>query len=756
MSKLILDFFWKLASDNENDRVEAAVGLLDTLIKTESESDWEYSFNRLVKGLSSPRGSSRIGFSMALTELINVRSDKISIQKYIETLREHTKIAGRVKGHEERALNFGRLFGIQSLANSQLITQDTTTLEDFQNVATLILELANSKAWLRESCFFSLCLLVEKLPETKIDSDKVIEFVLNAANDLKFITTSEGVALYLSIPVDKRHSLGLFEGGWKEGDPFAKGNATMLAKALREIDTTQSTPVDANTEEATKDSDKKKGKKSNDESTKQKGNWKPKLHFVWAKIAQFFNSPLAEEETKSKKHKSKNSSSTEVTGVTYIKLDEFWKAVIDESFFSSTSSHERKYWGFDVFSLFLGTLTKPEDIKTLFCGNFMRTLKNQLSQKDRYLHKVAQKTAVTITEVGSARPELVPTLLSALLTSKQGSTNFDQITRTKTVQKLFGSVTIEHVPEIVKILLSILINPNETEDKVAEGRRQWALDNLLHLVRTHCNNDAKLTEWIDEILEVMIREGYFRVSKKAEKAAKKDKKKRKHEDATSPAVVVGLVTPPFSEKTVEQCQQRLISIITATVGVKRADNTSWAYRALNSIIQLELNDKNYDLRTPFEGELLKAKDKAVKTLEKVHKKRISSPHVDNSQLEAFELLFSLVLLQVYSTDSEAASVLEELQLCYNTIIGKSKVEEGGDEHGEIDATQILTEILLSFMSRQSALLRKISETVWETFSSQITRDSLMLLYDVSKTIYFYIYLLTFLGSGDKRVTRRSR
>lgn len=728
MSKQILDFFWKLASDNENARVEAAVGLLDTLIKADSEDDWNYTFNRLVKGLSSPRGASRIGFSMALTELLNVRSDKISIQQYIDKLQEHTAVSGKVKGHEERALNFGRLFGIQSLANSQLITLKSTTMDDFKTLVTLTLDLANSKAWLRESCFFSLCLLLDKLSETALDYDEAVKFILEAVNKLNFTTTSEGVALYLSIPADARKKFGTFDNGWKEGDPLAKGNISLLTKALKEIDTTQSTAIDSNTEEPSEKQKNQKGKKKGDEATKQKGNWKPKLHFVWLKLAKVFNEADAAEEPKSKKHKSKKSKSKDEAGPASIQLEEFWKAVIDEGFFANSASNERKYWGLEVFSLFLQVLERNEDVQILFCANFLRTLVNQLSQKDRYLHKVAQKTATVITTVGAARPDIIPTILAALMTSKQGSTNFDQITKTKTVQKLFGSVTVEQVPEIVDLLLSVLLTPGETEEKPIENRRQWALDNLLHLVRTHANNDTKLTVWIDNVVEVMVREGYFVSSK----SSKKDKKKRKHDEETSTVSTSAIAaTPPFSEKTVEQCQQRLISIITATVGVKRNDNTSWAYRSLHTILKYEENEKEFSLRTPFEGDLLKAKEKAVKTLEKVRQKRLSSPHVDNPQLEAFELLFSLVLLQVYSTDSEAASVLEELQLCYNTLVGKSKVEEGGDENEEIDATQILTEILLSFISRQSMLLRKISETVWETFSSRISRASLMLLYDVS-------------------------
>lgn len=727
MNKKLLDFFWQLAKDNEEVRVEAAVGLLDTLIQTNSEEDWDYTFNRLIKGLPSPNGSSRIGFSMALTELLNVRAENITISKYIETLKEHTNASGNLKGHEERAQNFGRLFGIQSLTNSQLIQQKSTTLEDFESVVILILELAKSKAWLRESCFFSLCLLVEKLPETSFDTDKAIEFTLKSVDEFKFTTTSEGVALYLLVPQEKRHALPDLTNGWKQNDPLAKGNLSLLTKALKEIDTSQNNSINENTDETAKNNENKDAKDNKKETNKkQKGNWKARLHFVWTKLALYFqslSSATEQSEHKSKKHKSKKSKNDSSSESGFITLDEFWKAVIDEGFFSSSASNERKYWGFEVHSLFLQVLTSSEDVKALFSPNFMRSLVNQLSQKDRYLHKIAQKTVATINEVGTRRPELIPVLLTSLLLSKQGSPNFDQLTKTKTTQKLFSSIHIEEVPSIVNILISVLVNPGETEQKPSDARRQWALDHLLHLVKTHSHNKEKSSFWIDEILVILIREGYF-VSKSSS-SSKKDKK-RKHDEASADLEV----NPPFSEKTVEQCQQRLTSIITATVGVKRTDNTSWAYRALNTILKFE---KDLKLRTPFEGDLLKAKDKAVKTVEKVRKKRLSSPHADNPQLEAFELLFSLVLLQVYSTDSEAASVLDELQLCYNTIIGKSKVEEGADEHEEIDASQVLTEIILSFVSRQSNLLRKISETVWETFSSEITAESFQLLFDVLAT-----------------------
>jgi DNA polymerase phi len=61
-----------------------------------------------------------------------------------------------------------------------------------------------------------------------------------------------------------------------------------------------------------------------------------------------------------------------------------------ESLFSSTSSPERKYWGFQVFQKALQRVSQ-NDMPLLFTKNFMRSWINHLSQKDRYLHKIARQ-----------------------------------------------------------------------------------------------------------------------------------------------------------------------------------------------------------------------------------------------------------------------------------------------------------------------------------------------------------------------------
>ena len=61
-----------------------------------------------------------------------------------------------------------------------------------------------------------------------------------------------------------------------------------------------------------------------------------------------------------------------------------------ESLFASTSSPERKYWGFQVFQKALPRVSAG-DMPMLFTKNFMRSWINHLSNSDRYLHKAARQ-----------------------------------------------------------------------------------------------------------------------------------------------------------------------------------------------------------------------------------------------------------------------------------------------------------------------------------------------------------------------------
>lgn len=89
-------------------------------------------------------------------------------------------------------------------------------------------------------------------------------------------------------------------------------------------------------------------------------------------------------------------------------------------------------------------------------------------------------------------------------------------------------------------------------------------------------------------------------------------------------------------------------------------------------------------------------------------------------MDAFKLLYSMTILQVYNGDADAVSMLEELDFCFSKIYGdkKSKDEDASD------ASDALVEILLSFASKQSQLFRRMSEQVFGAFADKITETGL--------------------------------
>jgi DNA polymerase phi len=99
----------------------------------------------------------------------------------------------------------------------------------------------------------------------------------------------------------------------------------------------------------------------------------------------------------------------------------------------------------------------------------------------------------------------------------------------------------------------------------------------------------------------------------------------------------------------------------------------------------------------------------------------------DANIQAFRLVYSLTILQVYNGDADAVSMLDELAFCYTKFWGdkKSKKED------KSDASNALVEILLSFASKPSKLFRRMSEQVFGVFASQITADGLQSLISVS-------------------------
>lgn len=94
----------------------------------------------------------------------------------------------------------------------------------------------------------------------------------------------------------------------------------------------------------------------------------------------------------------------------------------------------------------------------LFSQNFMRCLINHISHKDRFLHRVAERCIKSLLQEVEANPELVTTVLPRLI-SDNGVYNFDQVTKTKTVDKLLSQIRGDRAH---KLIIHDLVSPVKT------------------------------------------------------------------------------------------------------------------------------------------------------------------------------------------------------------------------------------------------------------------------------------------------------
>ena len=712
---VLRDHYYRLASEHPGERLEAASQLFTELAAADSREEWEYALNRLTKGLITSRQSARFGFSMALAEVVRElvpRPDYITADGYLDLVESTTQVRSAMKGKEERAVLFGRLFGLQILVtsdvlfNSSLVSENTT----FRFVE-LLLKLASMKSWLRETAVFTLCGYLKKLDENENDSlfDRVALHVLQTTNDQGLNLLTEGIAIYLSIPRTKRAELAAQitspKANWKHGDPLATGNLPVLARALKDVEVVD----DPDSESA---------------AAKKKGSWSPRLPFVWDILVEEFTQSAGQ----GKRARG---------GENRVSLAEFWRVVVDETLFAEKSSNERKFWGVEVFVKFLSAISRAEDTQYLFTRNMLRCLINHSAQPNRFLHRAAHAALRKVVLVGQENYMKAPVMVSRLLDEENGGCwNFDLLTKTKTVDGLllvFGGKSSEDVREDeAKAVLSQLCDLLVRRAKAAilatasENVVRWYMDKLVLLVRSSRQVDSGATT--EEVVKFFIRHGFFEKEKK-EKKEKKNKKDKKDIDEDKNEQEVQKTVGPYQKA----CQDKLNTLLGEIIEDKRADGSSWAHFCVAYVLKLEGSDKYRGL-VEFDEEIAEVRQEAVTTLESVHEMLVAGT-ARSDQFYCFEMLFAMALMQLQLGEDEAVAVLGDLRFCYETtFLGR----DDEDRNEEVTPDIVLIEIVLSFMSRPSSLLKKFSHVVWRSLlcgktddgRTRVQRDGLQLLFNV--------------------------
>lgn len=682
------DWFYKLASDLQDERVQAAISLikeLSSLSLPEDAGEWSYVLKRLISGLASSRNSARLGFSLCLTEVVNLAlnmddaapAELVSIDGFLDLLSSTLSLVGsngnseankQLKGKEERGLLFGKMFGLQALLNEPVFTNVFLEGQDERRVSEFAIrfmdelaQLAIRKTWLREPCLFTLFQTVQKL--LPFADSRTIGSIFSLLDQYQLTLTNEGLAVYLLVlhtgAINNQSicaSFSLSSKGWKSNDPLARGNLPLLSQVLRD------STVSQNEEE------------SIPSLSPKASNWNPRLHFVWDILLPIImqerqNSLGAAGKGKPVSKKRKK----EKEKVSDIEFPEFWQMAVDETFFNEKASNERKFLGFLIFQKTL-ELAPSHLLPCCFSQNLMRSLINQSTDSKRLLYKISHKALNKIVEIceKDSSNKLLP-CLDAVLFGPHGSTNFDKLTRSKTVTKLIG------VPNLTPTTLSDLFSTLSSHLIEATGQEkqqvQFVLDTLLHVVRSNrsaLTNDLIVNPLLEPIVELAF---FFTGDENINNLAK----------------------------------ERLYSILSELTN-SQENTCSAQYYVLNIILEKESAGK--DLVNPLDDSLGEVRSNGFKVLETV------SSHVENPQLQGLESLLSMCLLQLYSGETDSISIIEELCAFYSEIDNESTSLIG------------ITEILLSLLAQKKALLRKLSLYVWQQSIEKINEQELKILLDV--------------------------
>ncbi|KAF9426046.1 DNA-directed DNA polymerase [Podila epigama] len=668
-----------------------------------------YALKRLIRGLPSDREAARQGFSLALTELL-IGLKFLTAKIVLELLLRFTEIKNFMKGKEERNQMFGRIFGFMSIVQSGMLTRPHTTSEDIKLIVGDLIEYSQEKSYLSECCHQVLVNMIPQIvnhpKSVKYIADTLFAEGVNTPDQLYVALTlrehldSVNKQLSTDDQINWTKTLGK---SWKNPVILHSSNLKFLALLLKETST--------------------------EEGTQASSSWRQNPHPVWdVVLAPYFNS-------------SKKTTS-------FAPFNDFWNVVIDSSLFDSGSSHERKYWGFQIFEKVLPVLAEDQ-IPLVFTTNFMRCFVNNLSSEDRFLNKAAKHTMAAMHAKADSNEAVRLTLITQLLDKNP---NFDRMSKSKTVETLLGGLDVSHIQHYLQYLTNAFLkqgscDPNAVERlKRIDISRQWTIDQMFSLFR---NPKVPREEgWIKSILEFYLVHAFFYIKKA-------DAKNKYTEAHVLPSV-------PLSAATHEHCRNRFYGMMAElstmaplaakkegeegdTVNYSRKlngtmlDGTFWCSAALAMIVDLE-KSKNFENLIELGGETATAKKTALALVGKIQEKAKKASKELKAQYKAFELLFVQMILQLYAEPVDSTNILGELHECYNKVFTPSKSANGKkaaaaaeEEEEEIQPVEVIVDILLSFLIKPSALLRHVSEQVFVIFCDKMTKTGLELMLSTLQT-----------------------
>lgn len=681
------------------EEVEASEQRIDEL----NTSEVSYAIRRLVRGLASPRENARIGFAVALSELLSHLST-VSAHDILALLWKHSVVRGNLSGQEVRDLHFARLFGVYTLARSRLLYSRRSSLVTFKRTFLVIIAVASYKSWLSESCGWVLVELIRPLRPTNSTrppwADDALSWVFDQLQSLPSFSP-ETLALLLTL-MQTMPSLSMASHRmippFKQANPLAPANLPALASILREA-----TPMHWNS----------------DTPAPKAGTWTAHLPFVWDMVLDLYLGKPHDKNLQGDHDLDDMSSEHQALLKGAAPFPDFFRVVVDESLFATQASPERKSWGFQVLHRTLPRAS-ADVLPFLFTPNLMRTWVNQLSVPDRLLHSMAQKTVLLVGDAVRRCPTAGIALVTQL-TGEHGRQNFDRVTHTKTIESILSSLDEAGLQRYLAYLRSILYASGMSSDDVKSiaMRRQSACDQMLALVRSRLVKSSGA--WVRDVLLFFAGHGYYAVKKNPARPWS--------------AVLQVPDAGAFSNALRNVCRSRLQACL---VELHEPDEHGkpWPLVVMDMLDRMEEDSEHFScLANAVAQERIRRGREVLKQVQRVALKEKNERQLE--KLHAFEVLLASVILVTFEDSGDAPDMIDPLvdtaQLLFLDKPKKQKQKhlpktQDAPQH-EVGGMELLTDTLVGLLEFSSAFLRSMVGQVFAKFSRSMTKESLDHLID---------------------------
>ncbi|KAJ2894742.1 DNA-directed DNA polymerase, partial [Coemansia aciculifera] len=354
--------------------------------------------------------------------------------------------------------------------------------------------------------------------------------------------------------------------------------------------------------------------------------------------------------------------------------------------------------------------------------NIVRALSDNISLAQKSaLAKVSMRAAEKLVEICERNSKVGLAVLTHLLNQKstiQAADGKQTSLRTMMASRIVAKLDGEAIVGYVKYLEDIFLQPGRTSgalegvatavssDKSVERQRAWAIDQMVRVARFD-----QVSVSADVARSVVA----FAVS--------------------HAAFVDPLASPPISGTTRDYCAAAVVS---AVGDVGRGQGEAWATQAVAQVLAAK---KSAAIILPGFAESKPVLTDALRTLRMLETRGVAwagTPNVARMRALA-QLVGYVAVLTAFSTNPQArqeyAEAVPELAECCDKMVAqlddkKTPVKKrttrssSNAEDEEPRPVEVLTDVLIGFMTRDSHALRKLCEHVFAPFAELVTEAAL--------------------------------